>query len=667
MADTGGDIDRLKLIETLAADRVLAHQVLFDHRHPDATPPFHEELIRNYASPDPRRVDMAFRGGAKSSITEEFATLEAVFETSRNILLLGNSYSMIGDRIKAIRHELETNEHIADLFGDQVGSTWTDNKLITTRNVCIQGRGARQSLRGTKHLQWRPDLVICDDLEDEENADTEEARDKILSWLLASVLPAMDPKGRIRINGTPLNPQSLLEKLRKMEGWKSKVYPIVLPASLNPEEWEEPLWPARFPLDEVKAIRQTFADAGKATIFAQEYLCRAEDPATKLFQHRHIRINPTPPVFAPTWVYADPARTTKTRTSARTGYAVWSWVGRKLYVHRAYGAFHKPDEIVSELFSLNERYAPVQIGVEPDGLEEFIFQPLRAAQLDRHVTLPLAGGRAIRAPRDKDGFIGALQPFFEAGEVELSADCSDLIAELLAFPSGRKDVPNALAYALRMRPGRPIYEDFTRTHVADQPITANSRQAAYLALNATPGIVTAVLLQRVDGAARVLADWVHDGNAGDGLDAILPDAAIVAGRAVIPFAPPDRFDRFVGTGLIAAARRKGITLRRGRAPSTDVLTPLLRRTIRGFPAFMVSPDARWTLNGLSAGYCRSMDTSGKVSDQPEDNQYRHLIQGLEALVGEFDAVAAVEEDDGGGINWQYTDDGRRFMSARGTR
>jgi len=657
---------KAELIELLANDRLLAHQVIFEHRHSDETPPFHEDLIRDYASQDPKRADEAFRGGAKSSIMEEFATLEAVFQKAHNILLLGNSYGMIGERMKVIRHELEHNEYITDLFGDQVGETWTENKIVLTNNVCIQGRGARQSLRGTRHLHWRPDLVLCDDLEDEENAATEEARDKILSWLLAEVLPAMDPQGRIRVNGTPLNPASLMPTLRKLEGWKGKTYPIVLPASLNPEEWETPLWPARFPLEKIKQLHAELHGAGKATIFAQEYLCRAEDPATKLFQPRHfVQVNRPAPAWAPTWVYADPARTTKVRTSARTGYAVWSWVGRKLYIHQAKGAFHKPDEIVNELFALNERFSPVQIGVEPDGLEEFIFQPLRQAQLDRRVTLPLASGRAIRAPKDKDGFIGSLQPFFEAGEVELSGECADLIAELLAFPAGRKDVPNALAYALRMRPGRPIYEDFARTHIADQPLTAATRQAAYLALNATPGMVTAVLLQRLDGCLRVLADWVHDGNAGDGLDAILPDAAIVAGRQVIPFAPPERFERFDGTGLIAAARRKGITLRRGRHPSTDALTPWLRRYYRGFPALMISPDARWTINGMSAGYCRSMDTTGRVSDQPEDNQYCRLLQGLEALIGEFDAVAAVEEDDGGGVNWQYTADGRRFMSARG--
>lgn len=657
-------ITRLK--HAFAADRYLAHQVLFEHRHQDKTPEFHKSIISEYGSDHPRVLVQAFRGSAKSSILEEFAIIEALFERSKNILVLGNSYPRACERLQSIKHELETNEYILDLFGEQVGPTWNENKIVLSNNVCIQALGARQSLRGTRYLQRRPDLVLGDDLEDEENAATEEARGKMLRWLLASVIPALDPRGRVRINGTPLDVKSLLEKLRALEQWKSSVYPAAIPASTNPDEWEEALWPDRFSLDTLRKLYKEYAEAGEVNLFVQEMLCRAEDPATKLFQNRHIQVSTVVPTHSPTYLYCDPARTTRVRTSARTGFAVWSWVGgHRLYVHKAFGGFFKPDEIVNNLFQLNERFTPIQIGVEPDGLEEFIFQPLRSEQVRRGVTLPLAAGRSIRAPRDKDGFIGSLQPYFEAGEVTLSPECADLIAELLAFPSGKKDVVNALAYALRMRPGRPIYDDFSAAHITDIPFIADSRAPAYLAFNCSTSLCAAALVQRRDGAIRVLGDWVFDGNPGDGLDAILPDAAMLAGKPVLVHAPPDRFERFDPTGLVPAARRRGITLRKSHAPSVDTLAPWLRRTIKGFPAFMVSPSARWVINGMMAGYTRSLDQTGKVSDQPEANQYAVLIQGIEAMVSEFDAASQAQSEDDEGGNWGYTRDGRRFLSARG--
>jgi len=54
----------------------------------------------------------------------------------------------------------------------------------------------------------------------------------------------------------------------------------------------------------------------------------------------------------------------------------------------------------------------------------------------------------------------ALQPFFKAGEVIMNQDCPDLVTQLLNHPVGKDDVPNALAFANKMRPGLPVYDNF---------------------------------------------------------------------------------------------------------------------------------------------------------------------------------------------------------------
>jgi hypothetical protein len=56
---------RETLILKCAADRVIAHQSLFTHRHSDATPPFHDELTELWHSPAPKILTLAFRGGGK--------------------------------------------------------------------------------------------------------------------------------------------------------------------------------------------------------------------------------------------------------------------------------------------------------------------------------------------------------------------------------------------------------------------------------------------------------------------------------------------------------------------------------------------------------------------------------------------------------------------------
>ncbi len=130
---------------------------------------------------------------------------------------------------------------------------------------------------------------------------------------------------------------------------------------------------------------------------------------------------------------------------------MWSWLGNKLIVHKAEGHFHQPDQIIAEARAIDKEFNPVFIGVEADGLEEFLMQPFRT-DMQRNGSMPII---PERAPRDKIQFIKGLQPFYLAGDVTHVKHLSDLEAELLQFPTGRIDVPNALAYALRMRAGRP--------------------------------------------------------------------------------------------------------------------------------------------------------------------------------------------------------------------
>jgi len=56
----------------------------------------------------------------------------------------------------------------------------------------------------------------------------------------------------------------------------------------------------------------------------------------------------------------DPARIVR-RTSATTGWAVWSWVRNRLIVWEAGATQLMPDEIVDLVFRLNRNYAPVEV------------------------------------------------------------------------------------------------------------------------------------------------------------------------------------------------------------------------------------------------------------------------------------------------------------------
>jgi len=656
---------REQILAKFKANPILAHEVVFAGQHTHRSPAFHYQLIADWWSDEEFVGVEAFREGAKSTRSEEAIALHALLELAPFILIIGANYERAVDRLNTIKHHIENNETLLQIFGDQKGPVWNEGEIILKNGVKIMALGARMKFRGVKHLNERPRLVFIDDLEDEENTNTEDKRVKLAKWISRVVWPACR-RAKKRVVGTPIHPKCWLESQRKNSGWLFRVYPIVTPAVADASQWEQSAWPERYPLDMIRKIRDEYERDGDLQGFVQEYLCQSEDEALKPFKDSHIIPAAITPSWAPNLLICDPARTANKGKSARTGYSVTSWVGAKLYVKHAEGGYHQPSEIVDRLFTLGENFKPVWVAVEKDGLEEFLMQPLRAEMTKRGIILPI---KPVNAPRDrnKTAFIKGLHPFFEANDVLMCGDFPDLRSEILNFPTGLNDIFNTLAYALRLRPGKPVYEEFGYAHVAPDALKPNTTQPVWLVLNVEPGYTAGALVQYVNRAFRVFGDWVKEGGVEDALEQMLPEVIQMAnGRTIKYFAPAHQFNQFNNFGLSSAARRLRIK-EISRGPDADAcvgaFTTLLRAQSMMQPAFLTSPEARWTINGMAQGYARGVDKAGVLQPQPEPGYYATLLRGLESFA-KWLTVRVEDTAEGQAANFAYTPDGRRFMSAR---
>lgn len=651
--------ERLQLLTTFRNDRKLAHRVLFKHRHPDETPEAHDEVIDLWNSVLERVGVTAFRGFAKSTLSEETMLLDVLFEDFEFGIIVGESHGRACDRLDAIKHELEENDFIRELF--QIGSpkVWSEDEIVLSNGRKLQALGAGVAIRGAKKHAQRPDYILLDDIENEESIATTEARRKRKRWFYGTLLPIRDIKRcKIRIVGSILHPDGLMAQIMRDPRWNPRVYPIRY-IDQETGEWRS-TWPDRYTLEKIDEIEQEYMAAGQATEFAQEYLCMAENEETKVFKPDMMpTMLATPVAHCATYVMVDPARTTNKLTSARTGYVAWSWLGRKLRVRKAYGKFHQPSEMVAEIFKLNDELAPVGIGVELDGLEQFISEPLRKEMLQRGTVLPIM---EIRAPKDKDGFIRGLQPFFQAGEVEFEMHMPDLVNELLAFPAGRKDVPNALAYCTKLRVGKPVYGEFNTTHI-EIGLELSRRTKPWLLVSARGYMTTGLLVQLLDGKLRVFGDWVKEGPPADALEGLVQEAIQVVGGPVQIAAAAEQMNKYQNYGLPAAVRnlRNQLTLMGSHDTDRTIITGWLQRTKDGDPMVLVDSEAKWTINGLFAGYARGITGAGTLADDPTENAYKILFEPLEAFVSWFGQPARDEDHN---IHYATTRDGRRYISSR---
>jgi len=667
-------MDKEQLIHALALDPCLAHATFFRSRWQNKRAPFHKQMELDFHSSIPRILWLVFRGAGKSTKLEEGAVLEVAFRRCKNLVVLGESESRAVERLAAIKRCFEDRNDdnlvfLQELFDVGPGDPWTETRACTSTGIMMQAFGRGQSLRGVKHLDHRPDLWLIDDVEDKESGsvNTPEARKKTSVWFASTVLPAVAPGGRMRMAATPLHPEALAPTLAKAsKTWATRVYPIVYP---DPDTGLlTASWPDRFSVDDVSRIREELEEIHEGETFTQEYLCQATDLSSQTFTEDMFVVKPQTPSWHAVYAIYDPARTTN-KSSATTGKVVASWIGRKLVVWESDAKKWMPDEIVSDIFETEARYSPTIVGVEENGLNEWLLQPLRAEGARRGVLLPL---RPLNAPKGKLDFIRGLQTYFKAHEVEFAADMPELRKQLLGFPTGHIDAPNALAYMLRLKLGVPIYENF-REECIDPELAPKANTQAWLLVNTDAQITTGVLVQMQKGRLAILADWMAEGDAGNTLREIVEECSLALAPSLAPggrskgamdpraaprlLAPKRHFEDYSLYGLRPAARKLGLNLAIGGDGLTgrEEIRGLLRRLAHGSPALVVSPSARWVLRAFAGGYARDSD---KVD--PSDNPYRVLLEPLEA----FAALLRVDSPDmDSGANYAYTADGRKYISA----
>lgn len=642
-------------------DRRLAHSEIFAHRHKNETAEFHGRIIDRIHGPTPNSCIISFRGSAKSTYAEEALCLKVGFREFHTGLILGASLPLAIQRLHAIRREIEKNRKLKALFGDLRGQPWTDDKLEFSNGLSITAMGKGQALRGSKDEIFRPDFVLADDIEDRESVRTAEGRDKIQSWFMGEVIPAMDPEGRVVVLANILDPECLAEKLKHPDsGFAVDSYPCEY---IDARGQRQATWPDRFPLPAIDAKKKSMFALGRAREFMMEYECQAISDRAKTFVSDMKRVEPRTRLWEAVNIMCDPARTVG-EESATTAFAAWSWIGPRLYVWELSVAKLMPSEIVKRLFELNDAYRPVKLGFEQDGLNEWALQPIRAEQVRRGITIPLV---PVKAPVGKLDFIRALQIYFNAREVWFTQDFHEAWGQFLGFPTGNIDAPNALAYALhpKMKPGIAIYEEFNVNNVSDD-LDINRSRASWLSLNATASSATGILAQFYEDRLLVLADWVREGDPRETVAGLLREANLEAGTRCRLVAPPLHFDTYNNVGLVQALARLNAECQSGSLPGDgrDELRSMLSRVSRNLPALLVSSRARWTLNGFAGGYCRIVKKGGELGDTAEEGVYRTLLEGLESFAGLMRLEAT---DDDGGRNYAVTARGQRYISAQPRR
>lgn len=194
------------------------HRILFS----DAEELMDMKSARNY-------LGVVFRGGAKTTIFNLALPLWSLCLGKRHfIVIVSDSERMAREKAAAIKYEIETNDMIREDFGELIGAKWADTEFETRTRRKVLALGSGMNIRGTKHYQHRPDLIILDDIESKEEVASPAQRRRLSDWFAGDVLAAGQPNTKLVVIGTYLSYDCVLKEMEKTPVfWRRRNFPAI--------------------------------------------------------------------------------------------------------------------------------------------------------------------------------------------------------------------------------------------------------------------------------------------------------------------------------------------------------------------------------------------------------------------------------------------------------
>jgi predicted phage terminase large subunit-like protein len=241
-----------------------------NYDNPQPIPEFHKEMWELCCSEAAKVAIAAPREHAKSTaITHAFTLTQMLSGLKHFCLLVSDTEGQAAGFLSDIRNEIESNAELKKHTGIKKILKDTETNLIVQmsdgRKWRIQAKGSEQKVRGIKWMNKRPDLIVCDDLENDEIVLNPERREKFRKWFMNALVPCGSDTCSIRVVGTILHLDSMLNRLMTDKTWKTLFY-----AAEN-GQFQDLLWPEKFSAERLRTIYQSFVEQGNSEGYSQEY------------------------------------------------------------------------------------------------------------------------------------------------------------------------------------------------------------------------------------------------------------------------------------------------------------------------------------------------------------------------------------------------------------
>lgn len=428
------------------------------------SPQFHEEIGAQLYSPARYNAFKIFRDGAKTTLLRVYKSQRIAYALSRTIMYVSVSQPHAKMSVRWLRRHMMYNKRWTQTFGLVPGKIFNDehceiehknmpvNEDGTPVIITLLAMGITGQIRGFNPDDYRPDLIILDDVLNEENSGTVEQRKKtedlIGGALLNSLAPASEaPLAKAVFLQTPMHKEDSIELRMNDPEWNPVQYGILEYTPEAPKGRSR--WENRYPTEVVYASKAAHIRRSQYRLWMREKevtLVSGEEKAIDVSRFKYYDV--LPEGYLDVIISIDPASSDSPKADHNAIAAV-GFRGNDVYL-LDYSLAKKvmPDKAANDFFNLTLLYRPRKLVVEANGyqrtLKWYIEQEMAARRI--FIAAELVTTKVKKATRIMTAFPGLVN----YGHFWIRPSMQEFITQADDYDPEVDDQPDDLLDAISM-------------------------------------------------------------------------------------------------------------------------------------------------------------------------------------------------------------------------
>lgn len=277
---------------TAAEDSEYFHKEFFPKTFRQPSAEMHAEVDEVLEGPDRYVALKMFRGSSKTTRLRAFAAKRISYGISRTIGFVGNAQKNAIYSVRWLKRQVEYNRKWRDFYGLRPAEPWSNEHIciyseLHDHYINVIALGITSGgLRGINLDDYRLDLVIGDDIDNEESTNTPDQREKtsdIMGSLEKGLTPPTeDLNAKMVILQTPINDFDYITVISKSSKWKTATFGCF-------DETGNSRWEVRYPTEWLKAEKQSHVELKKLHLWMREMECVITSKETNSFDVDWLR------------------------------------------------------------------------------------------------------------------------------------------------------------------------------------------------------------------------------------------------------------------------------------------------------------------------------------------------------------------------------------------